>query len=148
MKFIYFLISKASQNEVYGSWYMEQGCTLGIIVSAAIALAMVLLFYYLWSRLKPVTTFHWLITMVLDAAATLFAAFFIAKGQLVNYITINGLDQADPTAFMRVSSGTIDMWLFGINTLMWGIVFYFVFSVVLKTWSTSYNIPFGRGRKK
>ncbi len=148
MNFIYFLVNGPSQNEVYGSWYMDEGYVLGLVLSIIVAILAVVLFYYLWSKLKPVTALHWFITMGAAAVATFCVNFFIAKGRIVNYISFNALDQADPTAIQRVAAGTLDMWLYSLNSLILAVIFYFIFSVILKRWSNSYNIPFGVSRKK
>lgn len=148
MNFIYFLVSGPAQNEVYGSWYMDEGYITGLTVSAVIAILSVFLFYYVWSRFKPVTALHWFLTMGAAAIVTFFADFFIAKGRITNYIAFNALDQADPTAFQRVAAGTLDMWMFSLNSLILSLIFFFIFSVILKRWSNSYNIPFGVSRRK
>lgn len=148
MDFIYFLVSGPSQNEVYGSWYMDEGYTLGLIASAIIAIFAIILFYYVWSKIKPVTTFHWFITMGVAAIIAFFVNFFFAKGRIVTYIINNALDQADPTAIQRIEMGTLDMWMFSLNALFLTILFYFLFSLIFKRWSNCYNIPFGISRKK
>lgn len=133
---------------IYAPWYDGTGAIIGAIVPLLSSLAFVLLFYYVWSRVKATTTLHWLLMGGLNMLVSFALNLFIGKASLSNYIYEQG-DEFESLC-LTVSSWpyTTDLWIFAVNGIIWSAVFYFVLSVILKTWSPVYNIPFGKKHKK
>ena len=147
---IYFLLTKYLQNsgDVWAPWYtMSGGLTLSILLTLGISLLFVVLFYYVFTLIKPsLTNVHYYLTMLLNAVVCLFVNFFVAKSFIDKYITSNDLSSIDPTALSSVSSGTLDMWLVSANSAIYSLLFFFLLSLILKRWGPygTNLIPFGK----
>lgn len=129
----------------YVPWYDGAGQTLGMVIPGLSALLFVLLFYFLWSRMKATTTAHWLLAGFLGMVVTFFASLFIGRTSLGNWILMDlGDEFEDLQVTVTTWPYTTDLWIYALNCALWFLVFYFVFSLVFKNWSTVYNIPFGR----
>lgn len=138
---------------IYADWYEGTGAIIGAIVPLLSSLAFVLLFYYVWSRVKATTTLHWLLMGGLNMLVSFALNLFIGKAFLSNYLNdmYTATNETDYyNMYLTVSSWpyTTDLWIFAVNGIIWSAVFYFVLSVILKTWSPVYNIPFGKKHKK
>ena len=133
---------------IYAPWYEGTGAIIGAIVPLLSSLVFVFLFYYAWSRVKATTTLHWLLMGGLNMLVSFALNLFIGKASLSNYI----YEQGDEFESLRLTISTwpysTDLWIFAVNGIIWSAVFYFVLSVILKTWSPVYNIPFGKKHKK
>lgn len=131
---------------MYYDWYANAGATIGVLIPLVTSLVFVLLFYYVWSKVKATTAFHWLIMGVLNLIVTFFLNLFMGSSFLANYV----LSLDDPNLLFYVSTWPfpVDLWIFAVNGAIWAILFYFVLSCILKNWSSSYNIPFGKSHKK
>ena len=139
---LFFLVSLLGLN--HAGWYTNaNGYTLGLVIAAAVALLACILFYYAWGKVRALTMGHYIVTSLASMAVTLLVVFFTARHQLLAYVSKAGLTEIDPSILSQIKNGTIDMWLFAINSAIWCVVFYFLFSCILKNWSTHYNIPFG-----
>lgn len=133
---------------IYAPWYDGTGAIIGAIVPLLSSLVFVFLFYYVWSRVKATTTLHWLLMGGLNMLVSFALNLFIGKASLSNYI----FEQGDEFESLRLTVNSwpysTDLWIFAVNGIIWSAVFYFVLSVILKTWSPVYNIPFGKKHKK
>lgn len=130
----------------YYDWYQNTGATIGVLIPLVSSLLFVLLFYYAWSKVKATTTLHWLIMGVLNLMVTFFLNLFMGRAFLANYATSLGDDNL--WFYITTWPFPVDLWIFAVNGTVWAIIFYFVFSCILKNWSSSYNIPFGKSHKK
>lgn len=133
----------------YAVWYEGAGQTLSLIIPSIVALVFVVLFYYVWSKVKATTTFHWCVMGLLSMIASFFVSLFVARASLVEWIVIELGEESDEISTMVATwPYTTDLWIYAVNSMLWCLLFYFVFSVILKRWSPVYNIPFGRKFKK
>lgn len=145
---IYFLNLNADEvASAYVAWYGGFGAIIGSVVPAVCSLLCVILFYYVWSKFSATTSLHWLVMSLVNMILTYFVTVFVGKSSLSNYIAVE-LQDSDLSDTVAQWPFTADLWIFGLNAVVWAIVFYFVFSVILKNWSSSYNIPFGGKAKK
>ena len=143
---LFFLVSLLGLN--HAGWYTNNnGYTTGLIIAAAVALIACLFFYYIWGKMRALTLGHYIITAVVSAVIALFVVFFTARHMLMSYVGEAGLTQLDPSILMQIKNGTFDMWLFSINSALWCVVIYFLFSICLKNGSEHYNIPFGNRKR-
>lgn len=127
-------------------WYAGAGAVLGIVIPIVVSLVFVLLFYYVWSRVRATTTLHWLFMGTINAMATFLVTLFMGRSFLANYVSSLG----DDNLWFYVTDWPfpVDLWIYSVNAVIWSFVFYFALSCILKTWSISYNIPFGKSHKK
>lgn len=150
MSFLYFLLKNLTMQQVYGSWYLQDGFKIGLIEAGIIALVFVILFYYVWAYLKKgsLKNHHWVLTGIVNAIVTFGATFLTGRSLLLKYIASNGLETYQPGCSQLITSwGAIDLWLFATNSVIWGVVLFFAFSIILKRWSFYWNIPFGTKHK-
>jgi hypothetical protein len=139
---LFFLVDLFNVN--HSSWYTNSnGFTTGLILAFAVALIACLFFYYVWGKMRALTMMHYILTGIVNAVVTLLVVFFTARKLLTAYAIEAGLSEIDPSILSQIKNGTFDMWLFAINSAIWGVVFYFLLSIVLKNWSELYSIPFG-----
>jgi hypothetical protein len=146
MSFFYFLLKNLTMQQVYGSWYLQDGFKIGLIEAGIIALVFVILFYYVWAYLKngSLKTYHWVFIGIVNALVTLGVTFLTGRSLLLKYVAANSLETYQPGCSQLITScGAIDLWLFATNSVIWGVVFYFIISIILKRWSIYWNIPFG-----
>ena len=147
---IYFLLLSVFENsgDVWIPWYTTSGgLTLSLLIALGISLLMVVLFYFVLTLIKPaLTNAHYLLMMFVNAVVSFFAVFFVAKSSINKYIVSNGLDEIDPMALSTVSSGTVDMWLVAANSAIYSLLFFFLFSIIIKRWGPygTNLIPFGK----
>lgn len=151
--FINFLVNLLHLGEYdgtcdYALWYESTGSLLGVILPFASSLVFVLLFYYVWSRFKALNTFHWLVAGFVNLLVTFILNLFIGKVFLADYIVSLGDEYQDLWYNVATWPFTADLWVFATNGIFWALVFFFVLSLILKRWSSIYNIPFGRKFKK
>ena len=150
--FINFLINflhlENGDAAYYLPWYTGVGQIIGSIVPFVCSLLFVFVFYYLWSRVKAVNTFHWCMTGFVNIIVTYVVCLLIGRASLANFISGLGDEYLD--LWFRVTTWpfTTDVWIFALNGVIWAIVFYFILSVLLKRWSPVWNIPFGKRYKK
>ena len=150
MEKIYFLLSRVFQSsgDVWIPWYSTSGgLTLSILITLGISLLFVVLFYFVLTMIKPaLTNTHYFLTMFVNAVVCFFAVFFVAKSAIGNYIVSNGLDEIDPMALSTISAGTLDMWLVSANSAIYSLLFFFLFSIIIKRWGPygTNLIPFGK----
>lgn len=149
MEKIYFLLSSflQNQNSVWLPWYAESGLTLSFLITLGISLLFVVLFYFVLTLIKPaLTNVHYYLTMFLNAVVCFFAVFFVAKNMIVKYIRTYNLALSDPLAESTAASGTVDMWLLAANSAIYALVFFFLFSIIIKRWGPHGTnlIPFGK----
>jgi hypothetical protein len=130
----------------YYDWYIGAGAVMGVIVPVVVSLVFVTVFYYLWSRVKATTTFHWLLMGLINAVVTFFVTLFMGRSFLANYAESLGDDNL--WYYITTWPFPVDLWVYAVNGVIWSFVFYFVLSCILKTWSNSYNVPFGKSHKK
>ena len=143
---LFFLVSLLGLN--HAGWYTNgNGYTLGLCIAAAVALVAVIVFYYIWGKLRPLTEGHYYITGIGAAIVSLGIVFLVARKMLIDYIVAADLTSIDPSLLAQIKTGTFDMWLFATNSAIWCFVIYFIFSIVLKNWSPYFYIPFGRLNK-
>ena len=134
---------------VYASWYEGYGALAGAIIPLVVSLIFVVVFYYLWSKLRATTTFHWCVAGFVNMIVTFVLNLFIGKAMLAQYV-----EEFEDSSYdyiidtINSFSATLDLWIFALNGIIWAIVFYFIWSVLLKRWSTVYNIPFGKKYKQ
>lgn len=151
MTFLYFLLKNHIMQQAYGSWYLQNGLAIGLIEAAIIALLFVVLFYYVLPIKKfklSLRTSHWLLFGFLSAVVTFAVTLFTGRSLILKYITANELEGYQPGCSQLVRSiGAIDLWMFAINSVILGVVIYFIFSVILKRWATISNVPFGSSHK-
>ncbi len=143
---LFFLVSLLGLD--HAGWYTnDNGYTMGLVIAAVVALLASVFFYYVWGNMRALTLGHHIITNIVSAIITLFAVFFVARHMLMAYVGEAGLTEINPSILTQIKNGTFDMWLFSINSAIWAIVFFFLFSIVLKNWSSHYNIPFGNRKR-
>lgn len=131
----------------YLDWYKTTGATIGALIPLVTSLVFVILFYYAWSKVKATTALHWLIMGVVNLIVAFFLNLFMGKSFLANYVYTN-LQDDNLWFYITTWPFPVDLWIFAVNGAIWAILFYFVLSCVLKNWSSSYNIPFGKSHKK
>lgn len=139
------------QNEVsyiYAPWYAGAGAIIGAVIPIITSLVFVLLFYYGWSKLKATNTFHWGLMGIVNMIAAFGLNLFVGKASLSNYIYEQGDEFQSLWYTINSWPFSTDLWIFAINGIIWSLIFYFVFSLLLKRWSPVYNIPFGKKYKK
>ncbi|MBQ6763321.1 MAG: hypothetical protein IJP49_11280 [Bacteroidales bacterium] len=150
MEKIYFLLTSVLQTsgDIWIPWYATSGgLTLSFLMTLGISLLFVILFYFVLTLIKPaLTNVHYYLTMFLNAVVCFFAVFFVAKGMIVKYIIDNDLISIDPLAETTAASGTLDMWLVAANSAIYALVFFFLFSIIIKRWGPHGTnlIPFGK----
>lgn len=152
--FINFLIDLLHLEEIdgpcyYYPWYSGAGAVLGAILPLISSLIFVILFYYVWSKVKATTTFHWCLTGFVNMIISFVLNLFIGRASLANYI-LSDLGEEYQELWYSVVTWPFssDIWFFAINGVIWAIVFFFILSLILKTWSPVWNIPFGKKYKK
>lgn len=133
---------------IYAPWYDGAGAIVGAIIPIITSLVFTILFYYVWSKLKATTTFHWSLLGVVNAIVAFALNLFIGRASLGNYIIEQGDEFQDLWYTITSWPFTTDLWIFAINGAAWGLVFYFIYSLILKRWSPVFNIPFGKKYKK
>lgn len=137
----------------YAPWFDGGGTILSLIIPLVCSLFFVLVFYYLWARFKPLTTFHWLLTGFVNLLVGFVIVLFMSRASLANYIDVN-LVQLDSTTFQPLWDSVVDwpyvleIWMLAVNSIVWSFLFFFLLSWVLKRWSTYSSIPFGVTNKK
>lgn len=132
----------------HAGWYTYgNGYTMGLVIAAIVALVTCVLFYYVWGKIRSLTMGHYIVMIIISVVLTFISVFFTARELIGKFASEYSLDQHNPSVFSEIKSGTVDMWLFSANAAIWCIVFYFLFSCVLKNWSTYYNIPFGNRKR-
>lgn len=148
MEFFYFLLKFLNLNSnpiamYYSFWFTNDGALIGVLTSIIISLIFTLIFYYLVPKIKSLNSGLWLITNLISAVVVLFTTHAIAKKQLYNYVLLNGLDSTSgmPLSY-TISQGTIDVWMYAMSTMIWAILFFFVFSLIIKNFSMYNKIPF------
>ena len=130
----------------YCDWYGNTGATLGAIMPLISSLVFVLVFYYAFSNIKATTTLHLIVMGVVNAIVTFVVTLFMGRSFLANYVTSLGDDNL--WYYITTWPFPVDVWMFAVNGVFWSFIFYFVLSCILKTWSNSYNVPFGKSHKK
>lgn len=132
----------------YYPWYEADGQALCVIIPLCSSLLFVLLFYYGWSRIRAVTTGHWFLAGLVNVIVTFFLNLFIGKSALSGFVRRLGDDYQDTWYAIVTWPYTLDLWFFALNGVIWALVFYFILSLIFKSWSPVWNIPFGRKYKK
>ncbi len=150
MEKLYFLLMRVfeSSGDVWIPWYTTSGgLTLSFLITLGISLLFAVLFYFVLTLVKPaLTNVHYYLMMLVNAVVCFFTVFFVAKLSIEKYIVDNGLDTIDPMASTTISSGTVDMWLVAANSAIYSLVFFFLFSIIIKRWGPygTNMIPFGK----
>lgn len=148
--FINFLVNILHLEEYEGTcdyvvWYEGSGTVLGGLIPFLTSLVFVVLFYYVWSRLRATRTIHWCIAGLVNIIVTFFLDLFIGRASLANFINDQLGDEGQDLWYSVVTwPFTTDLWIFALNGIFWCLVFYFILSVCLKHWSPVWNIPFGK----
>lgn len=143
---LFFLVSLLGLD--HAGWYTnDNGYTTGLVIAAVIALVACVLFYYAWGKVRALTMGHYIITILVSMVVTLVTVYFTARHMLLAYVAEAGLTEINPSILSQIKHGTFDMWLFAINSAIWCAVLYFLFSCILKNWSTHYNLPFGNRKR-
>lgn len=140
---------------LYVGWYDQAGALLGALVPVLTSLLAVFLFYYVWGRLGAPKTIHWYLVGCCNALVAFVINLFAGRASLARFVDDKiGLGEVDAASggvlWIQITSWpfTQDLWFFALNAIIWCVLFYFVFSWILKRWSPVYNIPFGRKYKK
>ena len=148
MDFFYFLLKFLNLNSnptamYYSFWFTNDGALIGIVTSVIVSLLFVLFFYYLVPKIKSLNSGLWLIANLVSAVVVLFVTHAIAKKQLYDYVLLNGLDSTSgmPLSY-TISQGTTDVWMYSLSTMIWAILFFFLFSLIIKNFSKYNKIPF------
>lgn len=148
MEFFYFLLKFLNLNSsptamYYSFWFTNDGALIGVLTSISISLLFVLIFYYLVSKFKSLNSGLWLVANLISAIVVLFTTHAIAKKQLYNYVLLYGLDSTSgiPLSY-TISQGTTDVWMYALSTAIWAILFFFIFSLIIKNFSQYKKIPF------
>lgn len=148
MEIFYFLLKFLNLNSnptamYYSFWFTNDGALIGVLTSTLISLFFVIVFYYVVPKFKSLNNGLWLIANLISAVVVLFSTRAIAKKQLYNYILLNGFDATSgmPLSY-TISQGTIDVWMYALSTMIWAILFFFVFSLIIKNSSKYTKIPF------
>lgn len=151
MSFLFFLLKNLTMQQVYGSWYLQDGFKLGLFEAALIAFVFVILFYYVFTMPKisltlgSMTIGKWFLMGIINAVVTMAVTFLTGRSLLLKYIAANGLETYQPGCSQLVTSaGAIDLWLFATNSVILGVIIFFLLSVILKRWSNISVIPFGK----
>lgn len=137
-----------AQGELYQEWYDNSGLIAAIVISLAVAAIASIVFYYLLSKAKSLTSGHYYVTMLISAILTGGAGWLAAYLMIGKYAEDNMLEQLQPGISATLSSGTLDMFSYSLICVPFGIVAFFIVSIVLKRWSVYYNIPFGRSHRQ
>lgn len=152
--FINFIINFLHLEELDGPcyylpWYEGAGAVLGAIIPLISSLVFVILFYYVWSKFRGLTTFHWCIAGFVNMIATFALDLFIGRASLANYILdMLGEEYQDLWYTVATWPFSSDIWFFALNGIIWAMVFYFVLSVALKRWSSVNCVPFGNAHRQ
>ncbi|NDW11062.1 hypothetical protein [Dysgonomonas sp. 520] len=152
MDFLYFLlkdspwVSGESWDMPHSLWYeSNNGFALGIILAIAISLVVCSVYYQLFPRIFkniPMSRLNWLLFLVINIVVVLFSCFFVAKSGIIDYATANGYIDEAPAMLNVLTSGTLDMWMFGIQNAIYSIVLFFALSFICRLKSRGFNIPF------
>lgn len=118
---------------LYGSgenadYYMAIG-----LITLAVSLVVVLLYYYVFQHPRFSKWWSWLLTMVLNGVISL----FIAAGFALSKLNSGAMGElgADVLSF--------DCWMFGVANLLVSIIFFIVFTFMFKWWSRdAKHVPF------
>lgn len=137
-----------AQGELYQEWYDNSGLVVAVVISLAVAVLLSLVFYYLFPKMKALTNGHYYVTMLVASLLTGVLGWLTAYLSLSKYAEDNMLEQLQPGISATLSSGTLDMLSYGLICLPFGIVAFFVVSLLLKRWSVYYNIPFGQSHRQ
>lgn len=136
----------------YAAWYETTGAILGAFIPAIISLVMVILFYYLFAKVKALTLLHWMLTSFVNILIVFTTVLFVGRAALANWVDTNLVAFDDSFQYIYDSvvffPFTVDLWIFATNSIVWSLVFFFVWSVILKRWSIYNNIPFGSTNTK
>lgn len=143
-----FLFFGLAQGELYQEWYDNSGLITAIAISLAVAVVASVIFYYLLSRAKALTNGHYYVTMLISALVTGCAGWMAAYLMIGKYAEDNMLEQLQPGISATLSAGTLDMFSYSLICVPFGIVAFFIVSIILKRWSVYYNIPFGRSHRQ
>lgn len=129
----------------YVVWYEGAGAVLGGVIPFITSLVFVILFYYVWSKLRATRTSHWCIAGFVNMIIAFVLDLFIGRAALANFITEQLGDEGQDLWFNVVTwPFTTDIWFFALGGMFWCLIFYFILSIILKTWSPVWNIPFGK----
>lgn len=152
MDIIYFLLKDSpwvngeAWDMPHSLWYENNnGFMFGIILALAISFVVCSIYYQLFPRIFkniPMSRLNWLLFLVINTAIVLFTCFFVAKTGIIDYATSNGYIDEVPSMLNVLSSGTIDMWMFGIQNAIYSIILFFGLSFICRIKSRGFNIPF------
>lgn len=148
MGFFYFLLKflhleSNPQAMYYSFWFTNDGAMIGFLTTLIVSFVGVLALYYLVPKFKSINNGIWLITNIVSAIITFFVTYLIAKPALCKYILYNDLDSASgqPLTYI-VNHGTLDVWMYSASTIVWALLFFFIFSLIIKNFSKYKKIPF------
>jgi hypothetical protein len=107
------------------------------LITLAVSLAFVLIYYYVINHTRFAQWWHWLIVLLISGIANL----FIGYGWTISDF-LNGAI-SDCLMYTRDENGEIvsqlihgiDCWLFGLANFVISVLFFFVLSFVFKWWS-------------
>lgn len=137
-----------AQGDLYQDWYDNSALIWAVGLSVVVAALASVIFYYLVSRIKALTNGHYYLTMIISAIVTGGFGWLSSYMLIAKYAEDNMLEQLQPGISATLSSGTLDMFYYGLICIPFGILAFFLVSIVLKRWSTYYNIPFGRTHRQ
>lgn len=127
--FINFLVNILHLEEYEGTcdyvvWYEGSGTVLGGLIPFLTSLVFVVLFYYVWSRLRATRTIHWCIAGLVNIIVTFFLDLFIGRASLANFINDQLGDEGQDLWYSVVTwPFTTDLWIFALNGIFWCLVF-------------------------
>lgn len=103
------------------------------LITLAVSLVVVLLYYYVFQHPRYSRWWSWLLTMILNGVISMFIAAGFALSQLNNGAMGELSDNIFP----------FDCWMFGVANLLVSFIFYIVFTFTLKWWSRdAKHVPF------
>lgn len=119
--------------------------TIAGLVTAIVALVIVLVYYYIINHPRWCKWWSWLIALLLNSVVGLFVAFGMSYSNYINgYIPqelVYQFDEEENVIAHLITS--LDCWGFGIGGAIVSALFFIVFTFVLKWWSTNAkHVPF------
>lgn len=148
MEFFYFLLKflhleSHPQAMYYSFWFTNEGALIGVLTTLLVSLVCVLILYYVVPKFKSINSAIWFSFNLLSAAIAFIATYLIAKPALCKYILYNDLDSVSGQALSYiVEKGTVDVWMYAASVIVWAVLFFFIFSMIFKNFSTYKKVPF------